>query len=82
MAWICVPCRKSTMKIYRPGEFKGELDFRELTPEGYKEAMALARAAFTAEDLQRYTVVDEEIPMDQLLDELEELQKQYGQGTT
>jgi hypothetical protein len=39
------------------------------------QAYALARAAFTAEDLQRYTEVDEGIPVEQVITELEDLQR-------
>jgi hypothetical protein len=48
-------------------------EFRELTPEELAEAYALARAAFTAEDLQRYTELDEGVPMEEVLNELERL---------
>ena len=43
-------------------------------------ANALARAAFTAEDLQRYTELDEGIPVEQVIAEMEETQKQAGQS--
>ena len=48
---------------------------RELSPEELKEAYALARAAFTAEDLQRYTEVLEGVHAEEVLRELEEAQK-------
>jgi hypothetical protein len=69
------------MKIQRLGEkidWKPEM-FRELTPEELQEAYALARAAFTADDLQRYTEVDEGIPFEEFLAELEEAQKRFDQ---
>jgi hypothetical protein len=67
------------MKILRPEEVKSFPDQRDLNPEELKEAQALARAAFTAEDLQRYTEVLEGVPADDVLRELEEAQKQFEQ---
>lgn len=66
------------MKIQRLSEVTGPLDFRELTPEELKEAYALAKATFTAEDLQRYTELDEGVPAEEVLAELEEILKQSG----
>lgn len=65
------------MKILRPHEVTAENfpKFREFSPEELKEAYALARAAFTAEDLQRYTEIDEGIPVEEVLAEMEEAQK-------
>ncbi|MCI0461157.1 MAG: hypothetical protein L0Z62_29775 [Gemmataceae bacterium] len=54
--------------------------FRELTPEELAEAYALARAAFTAEDLQKYTEVDEGVSAGEVLAELEEAQRQIDQA--
>jgi hypothetical protein len=69
------------MRILRPSEVTSftQLKYGELTPEELKEAYALARAAFTAEDLQRFTEEDEGLPMEDLLNELEEAQRQYEQ---
>lgn len=67
------------MKIYRPEEVNFPLEFRELSPEELKEAYALAKAAFTADDLQRYTELDEGVSAEDFLAELEELQRQYDQ---
>jgi hypothetical protein len=53
--------------------------FRELTAEELQEAYALAKAAFTAEDLQRYTEIHEGVPAEDILAELEEIQKQFEQ---
>jgi len=66
------------MKILRPEEVTSwpENAFRELTPEELKEAYALARAAFTAADLQRYTEEDEGVPAEEVLEELEEAQRE------
>ena len=66
------------MKILRPEEVKSWTgEFKELTPEEYKEAMALAKAAFTAADLQKYTELDEGIPFEETLAALEEQQKRF-----
>jgi hypothetical protein len=65
------------MKILRPEEITEWPATRELTPEELAQAYALARAAFTAEDLQRYTEVGPEIPADEVLAELEEDQRKY-----
>jgi predicted GNAT family N-acyltransferase len=63
------------MKILRPDEVTQFPEIRELTPEELKEVYALARAAFTAEDLQRYTELDEGVSADEVLAELEEAQR-------
>jgi hypothetical protein len=68
------------MKILRPEEVTVFPDIRELTPEEIKEAYALARAAFTAEDLQRYTEELDGVPAEEVLRELEEAQQQFEQG--
>jgi hypothetical protein len=67
------------MRIIRVEELKDYPDFkpafREMSPEELKEAYALARAAFTAADLQRYTEIDPGIPFEEVLAELERQQK-------
>ena len=68
------------MKILRPEEVTTWPGFMELTPEEYKEAMELARAAFTAADLQQYTELDEGIPAEDVLAALEEQQQRLEQG--
>jgi hypothetical protein len=67
------------VRILRPEEVTTFPEFRELTPEELKEAYRLARESFTAADLQRYTELDEGIPADVVLAELEEAQKQFDQ---
>lgn len=69
------------MKILRPEEVTVFPEFRELTPEELQEAYALARAAFTAEDLQRYTELDEGTPVEELLAEMDEAQGQADPRT-
>ena len=70
------------MKILRPEEVTSWPDPRELSPEELKEAYALARAAFTAEDLQRFTEIhDDDVPAEEVLAELEEAQRRLEQGT-
>ena len=70
------------MKILRPEEVTSVPAPRELTPEELKEADALARAAFTAEDLQRFTEICEDVPAEQVLAKLEEIQRKINQGTS
>jgi hypothetical protein len=67
------------MKILRLEEVTVFPEFRELTPEELKEAYRLARETFTAADLQRYTELDEGVPADELLAEMEEAQRQFDQ---
>jgi hypothetical protein len=70
------------MKIIRlsdhiPGWVPGE---RELTEEEMALVYRLAREAFTAEDLQKFTEpFDDDLPAEDFLRELEETQKQYDQ---
>ena len=45
-----------------------------LTPEQRAAILAKAKADFTAEDLQRFTEIDEGIPMEQVIEELEALE--------
>jgi DNA-directed RNA polymerase subunit F len=67
------------MKILRPEQVTPEAlaALRPLSPEELKEAYALARAAFTAEDLQRFTEIVEDVPAHDVLRELEQAQKQF-----
>ena len=67
------------MKIIRMEDLTSFPGIRELTPEELKEAYALAKASFTAADLQCFTEVDEGVPMEQVLAELEEIKKQVDQ---
>jgi hypothetical protein len=71
---------EGTMKIIPLSELKTFPEPRELTPEELKEAYALARAAFTAEDLQRYTELDEGVPAEDVIREMEELESQLDQS--
>lgn len=68
------------MKIQRLEEMTSWPEFREFTPEELKEAYALARAAFTAEDLQRSTEDDEGVPFEDVLAELEAILKEGDKG--
>jgi hypothetical protein len=67
------------MRILRPEEVKEFPKLTELSPEELREAYALARASFTAEDLQLYTEVEEGVPMEDFLKELEETQRRANQ---
>jgi hypothetical protein len=68
------------MKILRPEEVKVFPELKELSPEELKEAYALAKAAFTAEDLQRYTEIEEGVPAEEVLKELEENQRRFDRS--
>ena len=68
------------MKILRPEDVRRFPPFRDFSAEELKEAYALARAAFSVEDLVRYADDDEGIPAQQVLAELEEAQRQADQG--
>jgi hypothetical protein len=68
-----------TMRVLRPSEIQQYPESRPLSPEELAEAYALAKAAFTAEDLQRYTEEDEGVSMEEVLQELDELQRQFDQ---
>lgn len=69
------------MKLVRPEDVNGPLDYRELSAEEMKEVYALAHAAFTIEDLLRYTEVVEEFPAEDVLREMEEAQEQADRRT-
>ena len=69
------------MKISRLEEVTSIPAPRELSPEELKEAYALAKAAFTADDLQRYTEVEEGVSTDDVLAEMEEAQKRADERT-
>ena len=67
------------MKILRPEEITSFPEPRDLTPEELQQAYALARAAFTAEDLQRYTELDEGVPAAEVLRALEEAERKLDE---
>jgi hypothetical protein len=71
------PEKKPTFRILRPEEIQSFPPLRDLTPEELVEAYAVSKAAFTAADLQEYTELDEGVPMEDLLKELDENQRQY-----
>jgi hypothetical protein len=50
---------------------------RELTPEERAEILKLARESFTAADLQKHTELDEGVPMEQVLEEMEEMARKH-----
>ncbi|MSQ95702.1 MAG: hypothetical protein EXR98_14245 [Gemmataceae bacterium] len=66
------------MKIVRLEDAEGWPEAKAMTPEELKEAYALARAAFTADDLQKFTEIDEEgVPMDVFIAELQKVQQEH-----
>ena len=70
------------MKIVRLEDAKGWPEIRALMPEELKEAYALARAAFTADDLQKFTEIDDEgVPMEAFIAELQKVQQEHDRKT-
>ena len=68
------------MRILRPHEVTELPELREMTPEELAEGYALDKASFTAADLQLFTEVDECVPVEELVAELEEAQIKHDQG--
>jgi hypothetical protein len=69
------------MKILRAEEVTSIPPPRELSPEELREAYALAKAAFSVEDLLRFTDETQEFPADEVLAEMEQAQKEADQRT-
>ena len=67
------------MRILRLHEVQRLPEPRELTPEQLREAYALAKAAFTADDLYHCIEEEEGLPMEDLLKEMEENQRKAEQ---
>ena len=66
------------MKITRPEDLSVFPEIRDLTPEEEAEACELARDAFTAADLQKYTEpCDDFIPVEDVMNELEQQQAKF-----
>ena len=65
------------MKIVRLEDARSWPEARSLTPDELRDAYAMARAAFTADDLQKFTELDEGVPMDAFLAELEKAQEEH-----
>jgi hypothetical protein len=70
------------MEIRRLEEVASLPEPRTYTPEELAEAYRLAKAAFTVEDLVGYTELDEGVPADELLVELEQAQKEIDEKKT
>jgi hypothetical protein len=69
------------MKILRPEEVVSIKDLAwNATPQQVAEALQLAREAFTAADLQKFTEVEEGISAEEVLAELEKQQQAYEEG--
>jgi hypothetical protein len=68
------------MKIVRIEDLKELPEIRELTPEELAEAYRLSREAFTAADLQKFTEMDEGVPMEEVLAEMERILLENGGG--
>jgi len=50
-----------------------------LSPEELAAAYAKAKAEFSAADLQRFTEIDEGIPLEKIIAELEEMDRQENE---
>ena len=70
------------MKLLRPEEVDVFPEIKEFSSEQIAEVLALSKASFTAEDLQRFTELDEGTPMEDLLKELEEAQRLFDEKST
>lgn len=68
------------MEIRKLAEITKLPELRELTPEEQADVYRVAKAAFTAEDLQRFTELDEGFDMGELLIRLEGKQKAYDEA--
>jgi hypothetical protein len=60
------------MKVLRLEELTTLPEIRELTPEVLAEALRLAKQAFTADDLQKFTEIEPGTDMAEFLTELEQ----------
>ncbi len=66
------------MKLLRPEEVTGPLSYVELTPDELTGAYRLAREAFSAADLQKYTeTFEDDVDGEEVLREMEERQAQF-----
>lgn len=65
------------MKVVRLEEANEWPELQSLLPEELQEAYALARAAFSADDLQKVTEVEEGVPMGTFLAELGKVQAEH-----
>jgi hypothetical protein len=71
------------VKLVRPEDVTPEmlqnLVGGELTPEELAEVYRLGREMFTAADLQKYTELDEGVPAEDVIREMEEMLQQGDQ---
>jgi hypothetical protein len=70
------------MRILRPEDVTVFPELKEMSPEELAEAYALSKASFTAEDLQRFTELDEGTPMEDTLKEMEEMLRQHEEASS
>ena len=68
------------MKIVRLEDAKDWPEIKSLTPEELAQAYAMARRAFTADDLQRFTEVEEGVPLNLFIAELEKIQEEHDRS--
>ncbi len=66
---------------FRPDEITpsvlANLKYSMVTPDDVEDILARARAIYTEEEIQRYLDVDEGIPIEDVLRELEEMHRQH-----
>jgi hypothetical protein len=72
-----VTAQENVMKVLRPEQVAAFPAIRDLTAEELAEAYKLSREAFTAADLQKYAETDVGVPAEDVLQEMEEQQKQF-----
>jgi len=71
------------MRTYRPEEITpsvlGNLKYEPITPEELDEILTQARALYTEDELQHHLEIDEGIPALDVLNEIEEAQRQFNE---
>lgn len=70
---------------FRPEEITpsvlANLKYSMVTPDDVEDILARARAIYTEEEIQRYLDVDEGIPFEELLREIEETHRKHKERT-
>ena len=64
------------MKIVRIEDITTLPEFKAMTPEELVEAYRLSKEAFTADDLQKFTEIEEGVDMGELLEKMKRTQKE------
>jgi hypothetical protein len=69
--------QKSKVKVNKNNQNGGIRILRVKKGDSLKTIYAKARKAFTAADLQRYTEIEEGIPFDQIIAEIDHAQREW-----